>query len=49
MKKNKDKESYVYIEIETDVFISEEDIKIMKNLKGDIVQITPILKNRRRI
>ncbi|MDD5794668.1 MAG: exonuclease SbcCD subunit D [Clostridiales bacterium] len=42
--KNKDKESYVYIEIETDVFISEEDIKIMKNLKGDIVQITPILK-----
>ena len=41
---NKDKESYVYIEIETDVFISEEQIKTMKSLKGDIVQITPVLK-----
>jgi len=35
--------SYVYMEIKTDRFIQEHEIKEMKALKSDILEITPIL------
>lgn len=39
-KKNED--SWVYMEVETDHYIQEEDIKKMRSLKQDILSITPI-------
>lgn len=40
---NADRECWVYLEIRTDHYIHEEDIKKMKALKADILSITPIL------
>lgn len=37
-------ESYVYMEITTDRFIQEHEIKEMKQLKNDILEITPIIE-----
>ncbi len=36
--------SYVYLEIETDRYIREDEMKAMKQLKQDILEIKPILK-----
>lgn len=41
---NADKDIWVYLEIVTDEYISQEDIKTMKELKKDILQILPIIK-----
>lgn len=38
---NKDRECWVYLEIKTDRFIREDEIKTMKSLKGDIIEIIP--------
>ena len=40
---NKERDCWVYIEIKTDHYIHEEDIKKMKTLKTDILSITPVL------
>ena len=39
-------ESYVYLEIETDRYIREDEMKEMKHRKQDILEIKPILKKR---
>ncbi|ETI91093.1 MAG: DNA repair exonuclease [Clostridium butyricum DORA_1] len=41
---NKDYECWVYIEIETDRYIREDEIKAMKNFKKDILEIVPKIK-----
>lgn len=41
--KNKDRACWVYLEIKTEQYIHEEDIKKIKSIKGDILSITPIL------
>jgi len=41
----KDDPCYVYMEIETDRFIQEHEIKMMKSLKSDILEITPVLEH----
>lgn len=41
---NCEKEIWVYLEIKTDKYITQEDIKIMKSLKKDILEIRPIIK-----
>lgn len=38
---NKDKECWVYLEIATDRYVREDEIKLMKNTKKDILEITP--------
>lgn len=38
---NKDRECWVYLEIETDRYIKENEIKQMKEIKNDILEITP--------
>lgn len=38
---NSDREVWVYLEIKTDKYITQEDIKTMKNLKKDILEIRP--------
>lgn len=38
---NKDRECWVYLEIKTDRYIREDEIKAMKKLKGDIIEIIP--------
>lgn len=43
-KANTDREVWVYIEIETDEYISQEYIKLMNDYKKDIVEIVPKLK-----
>lgn len=40
---NADRDCWVYLEIKTDHYIHEEDIKKMKSLKTDILAITPVL------
>ena len=40
---NKERDCWVYLEIKTDHYIHEEDIKKMKVLKTDILSITPVL------
>lgn len=42
----KDIDCYVYLEIETDRYIREDEIKIMKNLKADILEILPKIKGQ---
>lgn len=37
-----EKECWVYLEVNTDDFIREDDIKTMKSLKNDILSIMPI-------
>ena len=38
---NKDRDCWVYLEIETDRYIKENEIKQMKEIKKDILEITP--------
>lgn len=38
---NKERECWVYLEIKTDRYIREDEIKIMKKLKSDIIEIIP--------
>jgi len=38
---NKDKNCWVYLEITTDRYLREDEIKIMKGIKKDILEITP--------
>ena len=45
----KDREVYVYLEIETDRYIREDEIKQMKNLKADILEILPKIKGQDEI
>lgn len=40
---NKDRDCWVYLEVKTDHYIHEEDIKKMKAAKADILSITPVL------
>ena len=41
-KENEERECWVYLEIETDHYIHEEDIKTMRKSKADILSIRPI-------
>jgi exonuclease SbcD len=41
---NKDRECWVYLEISTDRYIREDEIKQMKDLKRDILEIVPKVK-----
>ncbi|WP_129599688.1 exonuclease SbcCD subunit D [Anaerophilus nitritogenes] len=41
---NKDRDVWVYLEIKTDEYITQEHIKMMKELKEDILEIKPIIK-----
>lgn len=43
-KKNADRDSYVYLEVKTDRYIRQEEIKEMKGYKDDILEITPIIE-----
>lgn len=43
--KNKDRECWVYLEIKVDKYMREDEIKKLKDLKKDILEITPILQN----
>lgn len=40
---NASREVWVYLEIKTDKYITQEDIKTMKSLKDDILEIRPII------
>jgi exonuclease SbcD len=40
---NASREVWVYLEIKTDKYITQEDIKMMKGLKDDILEIRPII------
>lgn len=40
---NANRECWVYLEIKTDKYITQEDIKAMKSLKDDILEIKPII------
>ncbi len=40
-----DENSYVYLEIKTDRYIKEDEIKHMKKFKKDILEITPIIES----
>lgn len=41
---NKDKDCWVYLEITTDRYLREDEIKMMKSAKKDILEISPIIK-----
>lgn len=41
---NKDKSCWVYMEIESETFISQEDIKKIRDIKADIIEIKPKIK-----
>lgn len=43
--KHKGKSSWVYIEIETDSYIRDEEMKQMRELKQDIIEIYPVRKS----
>lgn len=40
---NSEKSCWVYLEIETDSYIREDEIKLLKSLKKDILEIMPIM------
>ena len=42
---NSKKNSWIYLEIETDRYIREDEIKAMKSLKDDILEIIPKIKS----
>ena len=42
--KNKDNKSWVYLEITTDRYLREDEIKMMKEAKRDILEIAPIIR-----
>ncbi|HHZ01912.1 MAG TPA: exonuclease SbcCD subunit D [Tissierellia bacterium] len=46
--KNKDRDCWVYLEITTDRYLREDEIKQMKAFKKDILEIVPIIKNEDR-
>lgn len=48
-KANSQRAAWVYLEIETDNFIQEEDMKRMKQAKEDILSIHPILPEQRKV
>ena len=41
---NKGKDCWVYLEINTDRYLREDEIKLMKSAKKDILEISPIIK-----
>ncbi len=41
---NKDKDCWVYLEINTDRYLREDEIKMMKSAKKDILEISPVIK-----
>ncbi|MDP4179353.1 MAG: exonuclease SbcCD subunit D [Bacillota bacterium] len=41
---NKDKSCWVYLEIESETYISQENIKKIRDLKADIIEIKPKIK-----
>lgn len=43
-KENSEKESFVYLEIESDRYVREDEIKQMKDFKKDILEIIPKIK-----
>lgn len=43
-RQNSDEDSFVYINVETDRYISDAEIKEMKSLKADIIDIIPNIK-----
>lgn len=47
-KENKDRECWVYLEIKVDRYMREDEIKKLKELKKDILEITPIIENIHR-
>lgn len=47
--KEKDKDCYVYLEIETERYIREDEIKEMKSLKVDILEILPKIKGQEMV
>lgn len=44
-KAHQDEQSWVYLEIQTDRYIREDEIKLMRSLKTDILEIRPIISN----
>lgn len=42
-KAHQEEESWVYLEIQTDRYIREDEIKLMRSLKTDILEIRPII------
>lgn len=46
---NKDRECWVYLEIRTDSYVTEEQIKELKLWKKDILEITPLLPDQERL
>lgn len=40
---NKEKNCWVYLEINTDRYIREDEIKLMKSIKNDILEISPVI------
>lgn len=47
-KDNEGRESWVYLEIETDRIIEQEEMRIMKSYKNDILEIKPVIKGDSR-
>ncbi|MFX0548394.1 exonuclease SbcCD subunit D [Hathewaya histolytica] len=45
-RKNSERDVWVYMEIKTDRYLGEEDIRAMKALKKDILEIRPIIINQ---
>lgn len=43
-KENQGREAWVYLEIETDRYIKEEEIKEMRKYKADLIEIHPVLE-----
>lgn len=42
---NKNRDCWVYLEIKVDKYMREDEIKKLKSLKKDILEVTPILEN----
>ncbi|ERI94821.1 exonuclease SbcCD, D subunit [Clostridiales bacterium oral taxon 876 str. F0540] len=42
-RENSERNVWVYLEIETDKFITQENIKLIKELKKDIIEILPVI------
>ncbi|BAE82540.1 exonuclease SbcCD subunit D [Desulfitobacterium hafniense] len=43
---NKDRECWVYLEVNTDRYIREDELKLMKSTKQDILEIVPVLSGK---
>ncbi len=44
-KENKDRDCWVYLEIEIDRYMREDEIKVLKSIKKDILEVVPIISN----